>query len=393
MKESRRARGLALLLVLALTLAVPLRICGAIRPESGTPEAEVMVSKTGIGVSAASAVVMEAESGTSLFEKDADTRRPMASTTKIMTALVVIEEMAIDRTVTIPKAAVGVEGSSVYLVENERLTVEALLYALMLESANDAATALAVLTAGSVENFAVLMNRKAEALGLTNTAFENPHGLDGEGHYTTARDLAVLTAHALGNETFRTIVSTRKRTIPLNGDQGVRALVNHNRLLRSYEGCIGVKTGFTKRSGRCLVTAAERDGVTLVAVTLNASDDWNDHRRMLDYGFDRLETVTLLDGNGTICVAPTVGGTVDHVRLYAAGPVTVTRPKGERHVTVVYEMSRFYYAPIAKGQVLGRIVWYDGDDEIASQELIALHGVEKRTEKPSLWEWLRSLFQ
>ncbi len=393
MKESRRARGFALLLVLALTLAVPLRICGVIRPEGGASEAEAIALGTGIGVSAASAIVMEAESGELLFEKDADTRRPMASTTKIMTALVVVEEMVMDQTVAVPKAAVGVEGSSVYLVEKERLTVEELLYALMLESANDAATALAVLTAGSVENFAVLMNRKAETLGLTNTAFENPHGLDGEGHYTTARDLAVLTAHALQNETFRTIVSTCKRTIPLNGDQGTRVLVNHNRLLRSYEGCIGVKTGFTKRSGRCLVTAAERDGVTLVAVTLNASDDWNDHRRMLDYGFDRLETVTLLDESGTICVAPTVGGTVDHVQLYAAGPVTVTMPKDEHHVTTVYEMSRFYYAPIAEGQVLGRLVWYDGDREIASQELMALHGVEKRTEKTSLWEWFLSLFQ
>jgi D-alanyl-D-alanine carboxypeptidase/D-alanyl-D-alanine carboxypeptidase (penicillin-binding protein 5/6) len=377
MMGKRIAQGIALML--ALMLAVPLRICGE-------PAAT-------IGVSAASAIVIEAESGMPLYEKDADTRRPMASTTKIMTALVVIEEIAMDQTVTVPKAAIGVEGSSIYLVENEKLTVEALLYALMLESANDAATALAVLTAGSVEEFAVLMNRKAEALGLTNTAFENPHGLDGEGHYTTARDLAALTAHALQNETFRTIVSTYKRTIPLNGDQGTRVLVNHNRLLRSYEGCIGVKTGFTKRSGRCLVTAAERDGVTLVAVTLKASDDWNDHRRMLDYGFDSLESLTLLGENGMVCIAPTVGGTVDHLRLYAQGPVTVTLPKGERHVTVVYEMSRFYYAPIAEGQVLGRIVWYDGDREIASQELIAVHRVEKRPEKQSLWEWFLSLFR
>lgn len=377
MMGKRMALGIAL--VLALILAVPLRICGE-------PAAT-------IGVSAASAIVIEAESGMPLYEKDADTRRPMASTTKIMTALVVIEKMAMDQTVTVPKEAVGVEGSSIYLVENERLTVEDLLYALMLESANDAATALAVLTAGSVENFAILMNRKAEELGLTNTAFENPHGLDGEGHYTTARDLAALTAHALQNETFRSIVSTYKRTIPLNGDQGTRVLVNHNRLLRSYEGCIGVKTGFTKRSGRCLVTAAERDGVTLVAVTLKASDDWNDHCRMLDYGFDSLESLTLLDENGMVCVAPTVGGTVDHLRLYAKGPVTVTLPKGEHRVTAVYEMSRFYYAPIAEGQVLGRIVWYDGDREIASQELIAVHGVEKRPEKQSLWEWFLSLFR
>ncbi len=377
MKGKRIIQYMALVLATMLVLSVGIY---------GAPDAA-------IGVSAASAIVMEAESGTPLFEKDADTRRPMASTTKIMTALVVIEEMSTDKTVTVPKGAVGVEGSSVYLVENERLTVEELLYALMLESANDAATALAILTAGSVENFAVLMNRKAEALGLTNTAFENPHGLDGEGHYTTARDLAVLTAYALQNETFRAIVSTYKRTIPLNGDQGTRVLVNHNRLLRSYEGCIGVKTGFTKRSGRCLVTAAERDGVTLVAVTLNASDDWNDHRRMLDYGFDRLENVALLDENGIFGVVPTVGGTVDHVRFYAAGPVSVTLPKGDRQIKTVYEMSRFYYAPIAEGQVLGRIVWYDGEREIASRELIVVHDVEKRPEKQNLWEWFLSLFR
>lgn len=377
MKGKRIAKGVAF--VMAMLLMLPTRIYGE-------PNAD-------IGVSAASAVVMEADSGAVLYEKDADTRRPMASTTKIMTALVVIEEMAMDQTVTVPKAAVGVEGSSIYLVENERLTVEELLYALMLESANDAATALAVLTAGSVEDFAVLMNRKAEALGLTDTAFENPHGLDGEGHYTTARDLAALTAYALGNETFRAIVSTYKRTIPLNGDQGTRVLVNHNRLLRSYKGCIGVKTGFTKRSGRCLVTAAERDGVTLVAVTLKAPDDWNDHRRMLNLGFERLETVTLLPESGVFGVAPVVGGTADAVRYYAAGPVTVTLPKGERKLRAVYEMSRFYYAPVAEGQVLGRIVWYDGTHRIASQELIAVHEVERQLKKQSLWEWFLSLFR
>ncbi|MBQ4065712.1 MAG: D-alanyl-D-alanine carboxypeptidase [Clostridia bacterium] len=367
----------SLLLVLALLLATPL----GIDAEGGS-----------VGGSAASACLMEAESGTVLYEKDADTRRPMASTTKIMTALVAIEENDLTRTVAVPKEAVGVEGSSVYLVANERLTMEQLLYALMLESANDAATAIAVLTAGSVEDFAVLMNRKATELGLADTAFENPHGLDGEGHYTTARDLARLTAYALKNETFRKIVSTYKQTIPLNGDQGTRVLLNHNRLLRSYEGCIGVKTGFTKRSGRCLVTAAEREGVTLVAVTLKAPDDWDDHKRMLDYGFGAVERVTLLDDSGYVGAVPTVGGVTDRLHFLAEGPVSVTLPRGERNIRTVYEHFRFYYAPITEGDVIGRMVWYDGDREIASTSLIAAETVEKRKEKKSFWQWLLSLF-
>ncbi len=379
MRGSNIVRNLrrSLILVLALLLVTPFGIYA----EGGS-----------VGVSAASACLMEAESGVVLYEKDADTRRPMASTTKIMTALVAIEENDLTRMVAVPKEAVGVEGSSVYLVANERLTMEQLLYALMLESANDAATAIAVLTAGSVEEFAILMNRKAADLGLADTAFENPHGLDGEGHYTTARDLAKLTAYALKDETFRRIASTYKQTIPLNGDQGTRVLVNHNRLLRSYEGCLGVKTGFTKRSGRCLVTAAEREGVTLVAVTLNASNDWNDHKRMLDHGFASLERVTLLDDGGYVGSVPMVGGAEDCLHYVAEGPVAVTLPKEEREIRVVFEHFRFYYAPVTEGDVIGRMVWYDGGREIASTPLIAAETVEKRQEKKSFWQWLLSLF-
>ncbi len=378
-RQNRIKQGKRCLLVmLALLLCLPVGIRGE--------------AKASLGVSAASAVLMEAESGAVLYEKDADARRPMASTTKIMTALVAIEENDLAKVVSIPKEAVGVEGSSVYLVANEKLTMEQLLYALMLESANDAATAIAILTAGSVADFAVLMNRKATDLGLADTSFENPHGLDGEGHYTTARDLAKLAAYALQNETFRRIVSTYRQAIPLNGEQGIRVLLNHNRLLRSYEGCVGVKTGFTKRSGRCLVTAAEREGVTLVAVTLNASDDWNDHRQMLNYGFDALERVTLLDRDGYVGTVPTVGGVTECLRYAAEGPVTAVLPKGERDVRVVYEHFRFYYAPITEGDIIGRMVWYDGDREIASVPLVAAETIAKRQEKRSFWQWLLSLF-
>ena len=355
-----------------------------------TDNSEYVSVSAPIGVSAASAILIDADSGTVLYEKDAHTRRPMASTTKITTALVALENGNLSDTVTIPKEAVGVEGSSIYLYEKEKLTLEQLIYALMLQSANDAATAIAIHIAGSVENFASMMNDKAYDLGLTDTSYENPHGLDSENHYTTASDLAAITAKALQNDTFRKIVSTYKTTIPMNGG-GVRLLINHNRLLRSYDGAIGVKTGYTKRCGRCLVTAAERDGVTLVAVTLNASDDWNDHKRMLDYGFTQLESILLSEESISGCV-DVVGGSAEKVKYTGDGQLRVTLPKKEHDVRCVTELFRFYYAPIEKGEVLGRTVYYDGDTEIASIPLICSETVEKRQEEHGFIAWIKSIF-
>lgn len=351
------------------------------------------VSALPFDVSAASALLMEAGSGKILYAKDADTRRPMASTTKIMTGLLVAENLDLSQTLRIPKAAVGVEGSSVYLYENEELTVEDLLYALLLESANDAAVALALELSGSVEAFAARMNARAQELGLDGTAYENPHGLDGEGHYTTARDLAKLTAFALTNESFRAVVSTAKKVIPMNNGEGKRLLINHNRLLTSYPGAIGVKTGYTQRSGRCLVTAAERDGVLLVAVTLNAPDDWRDHTRLLDYGFSRLRSEELLDASGREGLAAVVGGVSDCVPYRASGPVSVIREQGGEALTEVTERKRFFFAPVREGEVLGRIVWYENGVEVASCPLVATASVEKREERHPFLRWLISLFR
>ncbi|MBQ0124720.1 MAG: D-alanyl-D-alanine carboxypeptidase [Clostridiales bacterium] len=162
---------------------------------------------------------------------------------------------------------------------------------MMLQSANDAAAAIAYEIAGGISEFAEMMNAKARELGLENTHFSNPHGLDDTDHYTTARDLAALARYALENETFARIVSTKKITIKMHGGDTSRVLVNHNRLLRTYDDIIGVKTGYTKKCGRTLVSAAERDGVRLICVTLDDGDDWRDHRAMLDAGFDKYERV------------------------------------------------------------------------------------------------------
>lgn len=251
---------ITILLVLAL-LAIPVQ---AAQPPS---------------VTANSAVLYDPETGEVLWAHNADARALIASTTKIMTAFLVVQVCPLEQMVCVPREAVGVEGSSMYLKAGERIRVRELLLGLMLASGNDAAVALAVHTAGSVENFVKLMNWEAERLHLENTCYANPHGLDAENNYSTARELAQLTASALQNPAFADLVRTKQATA------AGRMLTNHNKLLWRYEGCIGVKTGFTKAAGRILVSAAQRDGRRLIVVTIGDANDWHDHAALLDYGF------------------------------------------------------------------------------------------------------------
>ncbi len=348
-------------------------------------------------VSAASALLMEASRGNVIYEKDADRRMSPASTTKIMTALVALELLPADTVITVPPEAVGVEGSSIYLTEGERLTLEQLLYALLLESANDAAVAVAVAAGGSVAAFADAMNRKAGELGLCNTQFQNPHGLDAEGHYTTARELAEIARHALQNELIRQIVSTRKTTIPHAGNDGVRLLVNHNKLLRSYEGAIGVKTGYTKRSGRTLVSAAEREGVRLIAVTLQAPDDWRDHTAMLDYGFSLWEAKELCRENSVCLPLPVVGGEIGSAVVGNTESLTVTLPREHPPVTQVLELPRFLYAPVAAGEAVGAAVFRcdldgDGSPEELGRLPLRVQCEVKKPQRLTLWQRLLRFF-
>ena len=228
-------------------------------------------------VSATAAVLMDADMGQVLYEKNGDRQMLIASTTKIMTALVVLEHAAPDDVITVTPDHMA-EGSSMYLRAGETVRVEELLYGLLLCSGNDAALALTE-CAGGLTPFVALMNEKAAALGMAHTSFANPNGLDADGHYSTARDMAVLAAAAVENPTFRRICSSRSVTI------GQRTMENHNRLLRQVEGCVGLKTGYTRAAGRTLVSCAERDGCRLVAVTLQDGNDWADHAALYDYGF------------------------------------------------------------------------------------------------------------
>lgn len=300
------------------------------------------------GVSAKCSILVEAETGTVLAENNADKQMLIASTTKIMTALVVIENCDLDETLTVKREYTLVEGSSMYLKTGEKLTVRDVLYGLMLSSGNDAAVSLACYTAGSIDRFAKLMNAKARQLGMENSSFKNPHGLDTEGHYSTARDMAKLTVEAMNNPDFAEIVSTK--TINVAG----RSLKNHNKLLWSYEGIMGVKTGFTKSAGRSLVSCAERDGMRLVCVTLNAPDDWNDHSVLYNWAFDNYRYEKPVEKGQLIANVPLISGFSKTVEVVAEDDVKLLLNKDDE-VELEINSPKFIYAGIKSGQAAGSI--------------------------------------
>jgi len=274
-------------------------------------------------LSAKHAVVMDAATGKILYEQAANERCLIASTTKIMTGLLVCEECDLSREISVPPEAAGIEGSSVYLKAGERVLMEDLLYGMMLQSGNDAAASLAIAHSGSIEAFAQRMNERAQELGLQDTRFANPHGLDAEENYSTARDLARLAAAAMENDTFARVVSTRQHRF------GERVVTNHNKLLWRYEGAEGVKTGFTKKAGRILVSSATRQGRRLICVTINAPDDWNDHASLLDEGFSQFESRILCRKGQAFGAFTDLSGNVSCPAVAAQDLVALLLP-GER---------------------------------------------------------------
>ena len=297
-------------------------------------------------VSAKRAYVLDGISGRVLYEKNSDERSLIASTTKIMTALIVCEQCNVLDRMRIPKEAVGIEGSSMYLREGEILTLQELLYGLMLSSGNDAAVALAIYCGGTVEGFAELMNDKARNLGLRNTHFVNPNGLDSPGHYSTARDLAVLAAYAMENPIFRKTVSTKSLMI------GQRYLTNHNKLLWRLEGADGVKTGYTKAAGRILVSSATRNHRRILAVTMDAPDDWNDHTTLLETGFSRYQEKQIVARGQYVDTLEVVGGETQRVQVLAAEDFTYALAP-EESPCLMLPGPGFVYAPAVEGADAG----------------------------------------
>ena len=335
-------------------------------------------------ISARKAIVMDAATGRVLYEKDADSRSLIASTTKIMTALVVCEQCNVLDRMRIPKEAVGIEGSSMYLKEGEVLTIQDLLYGLMLQSGNDAAVALAIYCGGTVEGFAELMNDKARLLGLQDTHFENPNGLDSPGNYSTARDLAVLASYAMNDPIFAQTVSTKTVTA------GSRSMRNHNKLLWQVEGADGVKTGYTKAAGRLLVSSAVRQGRRLIAVTIDDGNDWADHSKLLEDGFSTYQIVDIVSKGELLGTATVFGGSQAQVELVAEEDFSYALSQ-EEIPRIVLEGPEFRYAPVVEGQHAGHAYICIGDKAVGKISVVYGKTVEQTVpKKKHFWDgWFR----
>lgn len=347
--------------------------------------ADVSAENAGFSVSAASAVLINADTGTVIWEKNAYEQRAMASTTKIMTALLTAEAGELDKKFTVDSYAINVEGTSMGLKTGDIVTRRALIYGMLLPSGNDAANAAAVNISGSMPAFAELMNKKAAELGLENTHFVNPSGLDAQGHYTTAYDLAKLAAAAMENPVFSEICRCSDAQVEFGNPPYLRWLSNSNKLLWQYEGCVGVKTGFTDNARRCLVSAAERNGVRLICVTLNAPDDWADHRKMLDYGFEQVKATEIVLPNPVS--VPVIGGYEQDVTLVLQESVKLSLSEQEsKAVSVELYTEPFLYAGFEAGSTAGSARIYLDGELVREVELVTSYGVKAQEQELGFWE-------
>lgn len=340
---------------------------------SGNTQAEP--ERDTVDVSAGGVMLMDARTHKVLYAKTAHEKLPMASTTKIMTAILAIEAGNLDALVTVPQEAYGVEGSSMYLRLGEQISMRDLLYGLMLVSGNDAAVAIAVHVGGSVEGFAALMNAKAASLGAHNTHFVTPNGLPDPDHYTTAYDLALIACYAMQNETFREIVGTTYYQTTTG--EIARTVKNKNKILWEYEGGNGVKTGYTMAAGKCLVFAAEREGMQLVGVVLNCPDMFPSAKRLLDYGFETYQQETLVAADERIARVRVTGGKKNALEVATKNDIIILVKDGDSTtVRTVVNLAGPVEAPVEKGDVLGTLeVWEDGR-VLAETELVAAETVE-----------------
>ncbi|MGN0778164.1 MAG: D-alanyl-D-alanine carboxypeptidase family protein [Aristaeellaceae bacterium] len=337
-----------------------------------------------VSTSAKACVVMDQRSGRVLLAHQADTPLPMASTTKVMTALLALEHGQLDAPVTTSRNAFGVPGTSIYLSQGETLTLEHMLYGLMLASGNDAATAIAEHIGGTVEDFCRMMTARAAELGCTNTVFLTPHGLPCEGHYTTARDLALIAREAMTHETFRRIVSTTRAKIPWEGRDYDRVLNNKNRLLTTYEGATGIKTGYTRKAGRCLVFGAERDGMEIIGVVLNCSDWFDEAARLMDMAFARWDALTLLYAGEHLRTIPVEAGNSATVDAVLSADLTGLIPKNALPQLEI-DLPDVLEAPVQQGATLGTVRMLHQGEILCEVPLIASDTV-LRDDFPARWQ-------
>lgn len=353
----------AVFLVIAAVFAYNIGVTNA------EPVAELSGKK---GVTAKSAILIEASTGRVLYEKNAFERMPMASTTKIMTAILAIENSNLSDTVVVSPKASDVGESSIWLAAGEKMTMSDMLFGLMLASGNDAAVAIAEHVAGSVDEFSQMMNAKAKEIGAYNTNFCNPNGLPIDDHYTTAYDLALISAYAMKNDFFKELVKTQYKTIPWEGHEYNRVVKNKNKLLWQYEGGNGIKTGYTKAAGKCLSAAAERDGMQLISIVLSAPDMFNDCVKLLDYGFKNYSSKLIQQAGEYIGDVNVNQGTEDNFQVYTQQDIyyPLTDEEFSKLEKRTY-IEKILDAPVLEGQKVGYVDIWLGTNQIYSVALTA----------------------
>jgi D-alanyl-D-alanine carboxypeptidase (penicillin-binding protein 5/6) len=331
-------------------------------------------------IASPSAILLELETGKIIWEKNSRVRRPMASTTKIMTALVALESLPLNKVIKVSKKATLVGEAEIYLSEGETITVENLLYGLLLKSGNDAAMALAEASAGSEKNFVEKMNKKATKIGALHTHFVNSHGLDGENHYTTAYDLALITREALKIDDFRKIVSTKERNIPWPGQPYLRHLENHNKLLFKRSDVKGVKTGYTSKAGHCLVSFSQRGNIELIAVVLGAptSDDcYKDTELLLDYGYSHVVKKKVVQKGE--CVAKVfLTGARESFDAICENDIVIVYNKDDSPIIDV-QVDTSIKLPLKKGGKVGKLIVRVGKEKLAEASILSSKDVKRES--------------
>jgi len=344
-------------------------------------------------ISAEAAVLMDQESQRVLYHKNMEQRRPIASTTKIMTAILAIEEGDLQSKVEVSEKAAGTGGSSVWLEADEEKNLEELIYGLMLRSGNDAAVAIAEHLGGSVEEFARMMTHKAREIGATETLFKNPHGLHHEEHYSTAYDLGLITSYAMNNQDFSRISSAPWAKISWPGQEWDRVLRNQNQLLDSYQGADGVKTGWTTPAGRCFVGSATRDDWQLVAVVLNAPDMWEDAMRLLDYGFDEYQKEKLVCRSQVVKTVEVKRSRQERAGIKAIEDFSYPlKPEEKNKIRYLFSLNEAYTAPLHTGDIIGEMKMLLDGKTIGSVKLTASEDVPRSPFYEPLVKYLRRLF-
>lgn len=332
-----------------------------------------------ISSSARAMFLFDAKSGREIYQKDCNKKLALASTTKIITAITALENFTgdLDKKHIVPSEAVGLEGTSMYIKYGEELSVRELLYGLMLPSGNDAGKALALLTSQTEKNFCTLMNKTAQKAGSKNSNFTNSHGLDAEGHYTTAKDLALITAYALKNDTFREIVSTKNVVIEETNKYQTRYFKNKNKLLFDFEGCIGVKTGFTDNAGRCLVTAVEDNNRQFICVVLNCPDMFEESSKLLNMAKDNYQYYKIIDKEKSIDNVKVINGKASSTNLYALDQFgTLLSSEEYDKINIRYNYKKEYNAPISPQNVLGTIEVFIDEHLIFSTNLCSIEYIK-----------------